>query len=37
MQERSELINADFQVISKPLEGAIVRLRLPLRLGIKTG
>jgi two-component system, NarL family, nitrate/nitrite sensor histidine kinase NarX len=37
MQERSDLINADFQVISKPLDGATIRLRLPLDLGIKTG
>ncbi|MFU8774063.1 MAG: sensor histidine kinase, partial [Anaerolineales bacterium] len=36
MQERSDLINAEFQVISKPMDGAIVRLRLPLGVEIKT-
>jgi two-component system nitrate/nitrite sensor histidine kinase NarX len=31
MRERAELIGADFQVVSRSQEGAIVRLRLPLR------
>lgn len=30
MRERSELIAADFQVISKPGQGTIVRIRLPM-------
>ena len=30
MQERAELIGADFQVISRPGQGTTVRLRLPL-------
>lgn len=30
MRERAELIGADFQVISRPKQGAAVRLRLPL-------
>jgi signal transduction histidine kinase len=29
MRERAELIGADFQVISRPSEGTIVRIRLP--------
>jgi two-component system, NarL family, nitrate/nitrite sensor histidine kinase NarX len=33
MRERAELISADFQVISKPDEGTIVRISIPLRLG----
>jgi len=31
MRERAELLGADFQVISRPDEGTIVRVRLPLR------
>lgn len=31
MRERSDLIRADFQVISRPQEGASVRVRLPLK------
>lgn len=31
MRERAELVGADFQVISLPQQGAIVRLRLPLK------
>lgn len=31
MRERAELIGADFQVISRPQEGAIIRIRLPLK------
>jgi two-component system nitrate/nitrite sensor histidine kinase NarX len=31
MRERAELIGADFQVISRPQQGTIVRLRLPLK------
>lgn len=31
MQERAELVGADFQVISRPHEGTIVRLTLPTR------
>jgi two-component system nitrate/nitrite sensor histidine kinase NarX len=30
MRERAELIGADFQIISLPMEGTTVRLRLPL-------
>ena len=30
MRERAELIGADFQVISRPHEGTIVRIRLPV-------
>ncbi|MFC2026024.1 GAF domain-containing sensor histidine kinase [Chloroflexota bacterium] len=30
MRERAELIGADFQIISHPLDGTIVRLRFPL-------
>ena len=30
MRERADLIGADFQVISRPQEGTIVRVRLPL-------
>jgi two-component system nitrate/nitrite sensor histidine kinase NarX len=30
MRERADLIGADFQVISRPHEGTIVRLRLPV-------
>lgn len=33
MRERSELINADFQVISKPNEGTTVSIRLPFLVG----
>ena len=33
MRERAELIGADFQVESRPGEGASVRIRLPLTLG----
>ena len=33
MRERSELINADFQVISKPDEGTTVSIRVPLLVG----
>jgi two-component system nitrate/nitrite sensor histidine kinase NarX len=33
MRERSELIGADFQVISKPNEGTTVSIRLPLLVG----
>ena len=29
MRERAELIGADFQIISKPLQGTVVRLQLP--------
>jgi two-component system nitrate/nitrite sensor histidine kinase NarX len=32
MRERAELIGAEFQVISRPHEGAIVRLRLPMTI-----
>lgn len=32
MRERSELIGADFQIISQPLHGTTVRLRLPYPL-----
>ena len=31
MQERAELIGADFQVISRPGEGTVLRIRLPLK------
>ena len=31
MQERAELIGADFQITSCPLEGTILRIRLPLK------
>ncbi len=30
MRERSELMGADFQIISRPAEGAVVSVRLPL-------
>ena len=30
MRERSELMGADFQIISRPTEGAVVSVRLPL-------
>ena len=30
MRERSELIGADFQVVSRPQEGTVVRVRLPV-------
>ena len=30
MRERAELVGADFQVISQPLQGTLVRVRLPL-------
>jgi two-component system nitrate/nitrite sensor histidine kinase NarX len=33
MRERSELINADFQVISKPNKGTTVSIRIPLLVG----
>jgi signal transduction histidine kinase len=33
MRERSELIGADFQVISRPKHGTIIRVCLPLRVG----
>jgi signal transduction histidine kinase len=33
MRERTELIGADFQVISKPLQGTIVKVTLPLKSG----
>lgn len=33
MRERAELIGAEFQVISRPQEGTIVRLRLPMTIG----
>jgi two-component system, NarL family, nitrate/nitrite sensor histidine kinase NarX len=33
MRERAELIGADFQIVSRPGEGTIVRIRLPLKLG----
>jgi signal transduction histidine kinase len=32
MRERAELIGADFQIISLPMEGTTVRLRLPLAM-----
>jgi two-component system nitrate/nitrite sensor histidine kinase NarX len=32
MRERAELIGADFQIISQPHQGTLVRLRLPLHL-----
>ena len=35
MHERSELIGADFQVISRPMDGAIVRVRLPILMKMK--
>jgi two-component system nitrate/nitrite sensor histidine kinase NarX len=31
MRERAELIGADFQVVSRPQQGATVRVRLPLK------
>lgn len=31
MRERADLIGADFQVVSRPHEGTIVRLRLPVK------
>jgi two-component system nitrate/nitrite sensor histidine kinase NarX len=31
MRERSELIGADFQIVSRPNEGTVVHLRLPAR------
>ncbi len=31
MRERAELIGADFQIISRPQQGATVRIRLPLK------
>jgi two-component system nitrate/nitrite sensor histidine kinase NarX len=31
MRERAELVGADFQVISRPQQGATVRVRLPLK------
>lgn len=31
MRERADLIGADFQVVSRPLEGTTVRVRLPLK------
>jgi two-component system nitrate/nitrite sensor histidine kinase NarX len=34
MRERTELIGADFQVISRQDEGTIVRIRLPLASGV---
>jgi two-component system, NarL family, nitrate/nitrite sensor histidine kinase NarX len=37
MRERSDLIGAEFQVISRPLDGTIVRVRLPLTIGEITG
>ncbi|HEX7974395.1 MAG TPA: GAF domain-containing protein [Anaerolineales bacterium] len=36
MRERAELIGSDFQVISRPGEGTLVRVRLPL-VGLKRG
>jgi two-component system nitrate/nitrite sensor histidine kinase NarX len=33
MRERADLIGADFQVISRPYEGTIVSLRLPMTIG----
>lgn len=33
MRERADLIGADFQIVSRPGEGASVRVRLPLTLG----
>jgi two-component system, NarL family, nitrate/nitrite sensor histidine kinase NarX len=30
MRERAEFIGADFQIISQPRQGTLVRLRLPL-------
>ncbi len=32
MRERAELIGADFQVVSQPEQGTVVRVRLPLRM-----
>ncbi|UCD42062.1 MAG: GAF domain-containing sensor histidine kinase [Chloroflexota bacterium] len=37
MQERSDLIGADFQVISFPGEGTTVRIRLPISVGDQIG
>ncbi len=34
MRERAELIGADFQVISRPLQGTTIRLCLPMRVGV---
>jgi two-component system nitrate/nitrite sensor histidine kinase NarX len=30
MRERAEVVGADFQVTSQPLQGTIIRIRLPL-------
>lgn len=37
MQERSDLVGADFQVISFPGEGTTVRIRLPIIVGDQIG
>jgi two-component system nitrate/nitrite sensor histidine kinase NarX len=37
MQERSDLIGADFQVISRAGEGTTVRIRLPIQVGDQIG
>ncbi|MGW8144702.1 MAG: ATP-binding protein [Anaerolineales bacterium] len=37
MQERSDLIGADFQIISLPGEGTTVRIRLPIPIGDEIG
>ena len=37
MQERSDLIGADFQIISLPGEGTTVRIRLPISIGDEIG
>jgi two-component system nitrate/nitrite sensor histidine kinase NarX len=36
MRERTELIGAEFQIISRPQEGTTVRVRLPLAIGETT-
>jgi two-component system nitrate/nitrite sensor histidine kinase NarX len=36
MRERAELIGADFQVISRPQQGAEVRIRLPIKRAEET-
>jgi len=37
MQERSDLIGADFQIISLPGEGTTVKIRLPIPIGDEIG
>jgi signal transduction histidine kinase len=33
MRERTEMIGAEFQVISRPQQGTTIRVRLPLTIG----